>query len=202
MGKRKSAPEVNAGSMADIAFLLLIFFLVTTTIETDVGLDRMLPREDGDYIEYEQRNILSILIGVDGALLVNDEPITPELLLKTVIDFIDNGGAQTGEAFCDYCQGERRTNLSDNPSKAVLVLGTQRETSYGAYIAVQNELVAAYNVLRNREANRLFKTSYIKMDAIYRNPQTDRTTKELLNNRIRVIQKMYPMNISEAQLKK
>jgi len=62
MGKRESAPQVNAGSMADIAFLLLIFFLVTTTIETDAGLNRMLPRDDGEIIEYEQRNILSVLI--------------------------------------------------------------------------------------------------------------------------------------------
>src|SRR6056300_638313 len=75
MPRRKGAPEVNAGSMADIAFLLLIFFLVTTTIETDAGLDRMLPPiepPDTDVV-IKQKNIFTVSINKSGQLLVEEE---------------------------------------------------------------------------------------------------------------------------------
>lgn len=201
MGNRESTPEVNAGSMADIAFLLLIFFLVTTTIETDSGLDRMLPRMDGEPIEYKQRNTLPVLVDEQGQLLVNEELTEIKNLKEITIAFLDNGGSREEDAFCDYCKGERDPGSSENPQKAVIVLGTKRETSYGAYIAVQNEIVAAYNILRDREANRLFKMDYTLMDSEYRKPQTDRVQKELLGKRIKTIQKMFPLNISEAELK-
>ena len=201
MGKRESAPEVNAGSMADIAFLLLIFFLVTTVIETDSGLDRMLPRVDDIIIDYQRRNILPILVDEQGQLLVNDE-LTELINIKDIaITFLDNGGSRERGAFCDYCKGERNPSSSDNPQKAVIVLSTKRETSYGAYIAAQNELVAASNSLRNREANRLYKTDYTLMDKEYRNPQTSKNRKKVLAKRIKNIQSMFPLNISEAELK-
>lgn len=201
MGKRESAPEVNAGSMADIAFLLLIFFLVTTVIETDSGLNRMLPRMDGEPIEYKQRNILPILVDEEGQLLVNEELTELKDLKDKAIAFSDNGGSREEDAFCDYCQGERNPTSSENPQKAVIVLSTKRETIYGAYIAAQNKLVAANNALRNREANRLYKTNYTLMDLEYRNPQTSRGQKKILAERIKNIQSMFPLNISEAELK-
>jgi len=201
MGKRESAPEVNAGSMADIAFLLLIFFLVTTVIETDSGLDRMLPPKDGETIEYKQQNILPILVDEQGQLLVNDELMAIKDLRSKVIAFVDNGGSREEGAFCDYCKGARNPHSSENPQKAVIVLSTTRETSYGAYIAAQNELVAANNSLRNREANRLYKTDYTLMDLEYRNPQTSKEQKKILAERIKNIQSMFPLNISEAELK-
>jgi len=201
MGKRESAPQVNAGSMADIAFLLLIFFLVTTSIETDAGLNRMLPRDDGEIIEYEQRNILSVLIDDKSQLLINEKLVSAEDLKKLAIEFIDNGGASTEEDFCDYCRGGKIDTSSDNPQKAVIVLTTQRKTSYGTYIAVQNELVSGYNVLRNREANRLFNMDYTLMEEQYRNQQTAMAEREILGQRIKTIQKMFPLNISEAELK-
>jgi len=201
MGKRESAPEVNAGSMADIAFLLLMFFLVTTVIETDSGLDRMLPRSDGESIEYKQRNILPILVDEQGRLLVNEELTELKDLKDIAIAFYDNGGSREEGAFCDYCQGERNLTSSENPQKAVIVLSTKRETSYGAYIAAQNELVAANSSLRNREANRLYKTDYTLMDLEYRNPQTSKEQKKILAERIKNIQSMFPLNISESELK-
>ncbi|MEO9892004.1 biopolymer transporter ExbD [Aurantibacter sp.] len=200
MGKRESVPQVNAGSMADIAFLLLIFFLVTTTIESDVGIQRILPREDGDVIHHNQRNILSILLNHNGELLIDDAPIGPSLIKKTVIDFIDNGGGQD-DSICDYCKGKRRVNSSENPKKAVVVLNAQRETEYGVYIAVQNEIVAAYNHLRNREANRMYNMNYTMMDSLYRNSKTTRKNKDMFGVKIKTIQKMYPINITEAELK-
>jgi len=200
MGKRESAPEVNAGSMADIAFLLLIFFLVTTTIETDVGLGRMLPRIDGEPREQHERNILPVLIDNQGKLLVNKTLVEPEDLRQLVIEFVDNGGAKDDASFCDYCKGKQSLTSSDNPAKAIVALSTQRETSYGVYIAVQNEIVAAYNALRNRESQRLYNTSYTLMDTEYENPQTPKEQRELLVKRIKTIRNMFPLNISEAQL--
>lgn len=201
MGKRESAPEVNAGSMADIAFLLLIFFLVTTTIEIDVGLNRKLPGLDGKPIEHHQRNVFSVLIDNQGKLMVNQELIEPESLKELAIQFIDNGGGTTEERSCGYCKGEGSAESSDNPTSAIIVLGTQRETSYGAYIAVQNEIVAAYNALRNREANRLYKMDYTLMDSQYRNSQTSQEQKVVLMERMKTIRKMFPLNLSEAELK-
>lgn len=201
MGKRESAPEVNAGSMADIAFLLLIFFLVTTTIETDVGIERKLPRLDGEKIEHHQRNILSVLIDNEGKLMVNEELVDYKDLRQLVTSFVDNGGARADGVYCDYCQGECNSASSDNPAKAIVSLQSQRETSYGTYIAIQNEIVAAYNTLRNRESNRLYNTGYTQMDKDYNNPKTSKEQKKMLLERIKTIRNMFPLNISEAELK-
>ena len=202
MGKRESAPEVNAGSMADIAFLLLIFFLVTTVIETDSGLYRMLPRTDNVIVEYKKRNVLPILLNSEGRLLVNDRITDIKELREIAIAFLDNGGnSEADNFFCDYCLGKRNPASSENPQKAIIALSHERKTNYGTYISVQNELVAAYNILRNREANRLYKMDYTLMESEYGNPQTDVSRKEILGARIRKIQSMFPLNISEAELK-
>ena len=148
---KRAAPEVNAGSMADIAFLLLIFFLVTTTIEKDSGINRKLPPIDDSEVEppiIKQKNIFTVLLNKNDQLLVEDEQMQIKDLRKAAIEFLDNGGDGT----CDYCQGKKSPSSSDNPDKAIISLKNDRETSYAAYISVQNELVAAYNVLRNRRA--------------------------------------------------
>lgn len=148
---KRAAPEVNAGSMADIAFLLLIFFLVTTTIEKDSGINRKLPPIDDSEVDppiIKQKNIFTVLINKNDQLLVEDEQMQIKDLRKAAVEFLDNGGDGT----CDYCQGAKSPSSSDNPDKAIISLKNDRETSYAAYIAVQNELVAAYNVLRNRRA--------------------------------------------------
>ena len=74
---KRSAPEVNAGSMADIAFLLLIFFLVTTTIETDSGLNRKLPPME-DVVDppvIKQKNIFTVVVNKNNDLLVEEKPM-------------------------------------------------------------------------------------------------------------------------------
>ncbi|MBL6655584.1 MAG: biopolymer transporter ExbD, partial [Flavobacteriaceae bacterium] len=110
MPRRKGAPEVNAGSMADIAFLLLIFFLVTTTIETDAGLDRMLPPiepPDTDVV-IKQKNIFTVNINKNGQLLVEEQLMSLEDLKEAAMDFLDNGGAPSGSPeYCNYCKGSR-----------------------------------------------------------------------------------------------
>ena len=104
---RRSAPEVNAGSMADIAFLLLIFFLVTTTIETDSGINRKLPpmEEIIDPPIIKERNIFTVVVNKNNQILVEEELMDLSDLRKEAVAFLDNGGGLDEEA-CDYCQGE------------------------------------------------------------------------------------------------
>lgn len=202
MASREEAPKVNAGSMADIAFLLLIFFLVTTSIETDAGLDRMLPRVIIDNVTppIPERNIFPILINGNDELLVDNELTDLKDLRRMTIAFIDNGGYEKDQSgYCDYCQGERDVKSSDNPNKAIVSLMSNRETTYGTYITVQNELVAAYNTLRNREAQRRYKTDFTALEALYSKKETSLALKKELKAKIRKIQDLYPMKLSEAE---
>ncbi|NJW54955.1 ExbD/TolR family protein, partial [Salinimicrobium oceani] len=144
---RRSTPEVNAGSLADIAFLLLIFFLVTTTIETDSGISRKLPpMQDEEVVPpvIKEKNIFQVIVNRNNDLLVEDELMELSALREAAKAFLDNGGGVGPEA-CDYCEGAGDPTSSDNPIKAVIMLVNDRQTEYGTYIAVQNELVGAYN---------------------------------------------------------
>lgn len=197
---KRAAPEVNAGSMADIAFLLLIFFLVTTTIETDSGITRKLPPIDDEQEEppiLKQRNIFVVLVNSNGGLFVEDEIMEFKNLRQATIAFLDNGGGLGDEA-CDYCQGPGITSSSDNPIKAVVSLQNDRKTQYGRYIAVQNELVAAYNVLRDREANRLYNIDFTEMEDLYNDPEFQ-GDKDKLKEKIGVIKNLFPQKLSEAE---
>jgi len=198
---RREAPEVNAGSMADIAFLLLIFFLVTTTIETDSGISRKLPPwqpEEQEPPVIKERNIFQVLVNSNNQLLVEDEEMQIEELRQAAVEFIDNGGG-TGDEACDFCQGPGDASSSVNPQKAIISLVNNRGTEYGTYIAVQNELVAAYNQLRDREAQRLFGTSFTAMEAKYNDSRTSEGAKETLKERIELIKDMIPQKLSEAE---
>ncbi|MGB5555694.1 MAG: biopolymer transporter ExbD [Flavobacteriaceae bacterium] len=197
MPRRAGAPEVNAGSMADIAFLLLIFFLVTTTIETDAGLDRMLPPiepPDTDVI-IKEKNIFQVLINKDGQLLADDQILQIKDLRERAKDFLDNNGDGT----CTYCKGKKNAESSDNPDKAIISLKNDRETKYGTYITVQNEIVGAYNDLRNREAQRLYKRNFTDMEAQYLNPETSSGIKDELKDKVKKIQELFPQKFSEAE---
>ena len=196
---RRSSPEVNAGSMADIAFLLLIFFLVTTTIETDSGISRKLPpmEEIEEDVIIKQRNIFTVLLNGKDQILVEDELMELEDIRAAAIEFLDNGGG-TGEEACEYCKGKRDPKSSDNPDKAIISLKNERETSYAAYISVQNELVAAYIHLRNIRAEELYGESYSEMMKNYRDvnwPGNKVKLKEKINN----LRKEYPQKLSEVQ---
>jgi hypothetical protein len=200
---RRSAPEVNAGSMADIAFLLLIFFLVTTTIETDSGLNRKLPpmEEVIDPPIIKQKNIFTVVVNKNNQLLIEEELKDISDVRKLAVEFLDNGGG-TGEDSCDYCNGRRDPASSDNPEKAIISLKNDRETSYKIYIAVQNELVAAYNVLRNREFSRLnpmMGMDFVQANNKYNDPRTTSAEKEKLKPLLNVVKTMYPQKLSEAE---
>jgi len=203
---RRATPEVNAGSMADIAFLLLIFFLVTTTIEKDKGIARQLPPDEPPVEEppvIKQKNLLVVIVNKDDQLLVEDKLMELKDLRQATIDFLDNGGATRGDAadYCDYCQGQRNPDSADNPVKAVITVKNDRLTSYKMYIAVQNELVAAYNFLRNRESQRLYGWNYTDVDKAI-NEGSFKGNEEAALDKLKAIQELFPLKLSEADPKK
>ncbi|MCK5400164.1 MAG: biopolymer transporter ExbD [Flavobacteriaceae bacterium] len=193
---KRAAPEVNAGSMADIAFLLLIFFLVTTTMEKDSGINRKLPpiEESDEEVIIKQKNIFTVLLNNRDQLLVEDELMELKDLKTAAIEFLDNGG----DGSCTYCNGKRNPKSSDNPDKAIISLKNERKTSYGMYISVQNELVAAYNVLRNKRAQAQFGTSFIEMQKNYKDVNWI-GNKVKLKEKIDQIKIEYPQKLSEVQ---
>lgn len=197
MSRRKAVPQVNAGSMADIAFLLLIFFLVTTTIETDAGLDRILPpiEPPQNDVVIKQKNIFTVSINKAGQLLVEDKLMELKDLRAAARTFLENGA----DGSCNYCKGKKEPTSSDNPSKAVISLKNDRETKYSTYITVQNELVGAYNDLRNREAQRIYGRDFTEMEAAYLNPETPSSIRDALKDKVKRIQDMFPQKLSEAE---
>ena len=200
---KRAAPEVNAGSMADIAFLLLIFFLVTTTIETDSGLNRKLPpmEDQVDPPIIRQKNIFTVVVNKNDQLLVEEELTDIKDLRSLAVAFLDNGGG-VGDEACDYCQGERDESSSDNPDKAIISLKNNRETSYKVYIAIQNELVAAYNDLRNRVFLRLYPSvglNFVDAQKKYDDPRTSVDLSDQLKPKLDVVKAMYPQKLSEAE---
>lgn len=202
---KRSAPEVNAGSMADIAFLLLIFFLVTTTIETDSGISRKLPPELDENQPpppiIKERNLFVVNVNSNGQLFVEEELMELEDLRAAAVAFLDNG-AGTGNDACTYCQGAKSDDSSVNPTKAIISLVNNRGTSYKRYIAVQNELVAAYNELRNRESMRLFGESFTDMENRYNDARTTEGQKSKIRPKLDQVRDMYPEKLSEAEPKK
>ena len=205
---KRAVPEVNAGSMADIAFLLLIFFLVTTTIPKDYGINRKLPPIDDSDVEppiIKQKNIFTVLLNGKDRLLVEDELMEIKDLRAAAVEFLDNGGGTNNEGnSCDYCKGKKDPSSSDHPDKAIISLKNERETSYGAYITVQNELVAAYNELRNRRAleigpKRGFRDmDFVEMQRTYKDARFN-GNRTKLKELIEEIKLEFPQKLSEVQ---
>ncbi|MCF6223838.1 MAG: biopolymer transporter ExbD [Flavobacteriaceae bacterium] len=204
---RRDLPEINAGSMADIAFLLLIFFLVTTTMDVDTGISRKLPEKQPEDMpdppKLKEKNVFVVTVNRNNQLLVEDEFMTIDKIREEAVKFIDNGGGlgnpidDAEPAECDWCEGAKDPASSDHPNKAVISLESDRGTSYGTYIAVQNELVGAYTELRNRLSQKLYGVSYTKMLKDIKNSPSKK-----LKERITNIKRKYPQIISEAEPKK
>lgn len=158
MGKTSSRDrmnnEINAGSMADIAFLLLIFFLVTTTIVEDKGVLVKLPpwsEEEPDITQLKKRNVYSVLVNANNDLLVREQPMRISDLRENAKEFISNP--------------LQREDLAESPKKAIVSLKNDRGTKYGTYLRVYNELKAAYNELRNELALKRFGKEYEFLDS-------------------------------------
>ncbi len=202
---RREGGEINAGSMADIAFLLLVFFLVTTTMDVDAGISRKLsekPPEDFVPPIIKERNVFKVVINNQDQLLVEDEIVTYEEVKDLAVEFIDNGGGigkpgpngEPGEP-CDYCNGKKDESSSDHPNKAVISVDSGRATSYGMYITVQNELLGAYTILRDRYAKNKFGMSFVEMEKIYK---ADRKNTKL-KKQIDEVKEAYPQIISDVE---
>ena len=203
---RRETPEINAGSMADIAFLLLIFFLVTTTMNVDSGINKKLsekPPPDYKPPIIKEKNIFEVNINRNNELLVEGERMELKDLKEAAIKFIDNGGGvgKPGEDGtpgqpCDYCKGERSESSSDHPNKAIISVQSDRGTEYGTYIAVQDELLKAYTVLRNRLSQERYGMLYTELDKAYKDSKRQ---DEDLKKKVEDIKTSYPQFLSDAE---
>ena len=183
--KKKKVPEINASSMADISFLLLIFFLVTTTMDTDSGITRRLPPpiENPDMdVKVKERNILNVMINKYDKLMVNGKPCDIADLKDKTRDFITPKPNDEKAPEVEVKEIEMIGNFTTN--KGVVSLKNDRGTSYQMYIAVQNELAKAFNELREEVAMTYFKQHYADM--------TDK-------DKIDAVNKAVPVRISEAE---
>jgi biopolymer transport protein ExbD len=190
MAKRE-VQEINAGSMADIAFLLLIFFLVTTTMDSDTGLMRRLPpipdpnQEMPEDQQINERNILEVLVNKDNFIQVEGEVIQLSDLRSIAREFIDN----PNEAEDMPEMIDKQINyfgLVRAHKNAVISLQNDLGTTYGVYLAVQNELLAARDELKNELALNTWGIPYDDLD----------------EERMKAVDEYYKVPISEAEPKK
>ena len=184
--KKRKVPQINGASSADIAFMLLLFFLLTTSMDTDQGLPRILPRppekDKQEEIDIKERNVLKVMVSSDNRIMCAGEEVTLPLLRTKAIEFIDNP--------------LNAENLPEKTPKEIPFFGTQlitadhlislqcdRGTTYQTYIDVQNELAAAYNTLRNEVSMKQFNTRFSELD----------------EEKKKAVQEYYKQKISEAE---
>lgn len=185
--KKRKTPGINGTSSADIAFMLLIFFLITTSMDTDKGLARRLPppvpkdKQDDD-TDINKRNLFTVMINSYGQVLCNGEEINIKELKDRAKEFIEN-------PYDDPHMPEKVEE--DVPyfgkykihSKGIISLQNDRTTNYQAYISVQNELAKAYNELRDEISRKKFGKGFNELD----------------EDQQQAVIKIYPQKISEAE---
>lgn len=183
---RRAAPEINAGSMADIAFLLLIFFLVTTTMDTDIGITRILPppvKNKDTHVDVKDRNVLKILINSHDLMLVNGKPGSVATLPQRVEDFmaLHPNDSKFPEVKEEYIPELGKKVMM---TKGVVSLKNDRGTSYEMYIKVQNALAKAFDEMKDQESIKYYGVPF----------------KDLVNQKkIDLINKLVPIRVSEAE---
>lgn len=190
MGKKKRAvPELNSSSTADISFILLIFFLTTTSMDTDKGLARRLPpppeeNQEMDETKIKERNVLQVRINAMDELMIGGDYADLSEVRERAKEFIENPNnlATLPDKVAKEIEMFGTVYITD---KHVISLQSDRGTSYKKYFEVQNELVAAYNELRDELAQAKFGKSFIEC-----------SEEENL-----AIREYYPMKISEAEPK-
>jgi len=184
MRNKKEVPEINAASMADIAFLLLIFFLVTVTMDVDTGITRKLPPpvEDNSSVDFNQRNIFEVLVNSANQLLVEGKEGNLATLKDETKNFFLNPGNDPNLPEKKLEQIDLIGNMY--VSRGVISLKNDRGTSYEMYIKVQNELTRAFQEMRDELSMEKFGARYDKLV----DPQKQEA-----------IQAVIPMAISEAE---
>ena len=183
--QKKKVPDLNAGSMADISFLLLVFFLVTTTMDVDSGITRRLPPpvENPEMdVKVKERNIMNVMINKYDKLLVNGKPGDIATLRDMTREFITPNPNDEKAPEVEVKEIELLGDVMLN--KGVVSLKNDRGTSYAMYISVQNELARAFNEMRDEMSLKYFKQHY-----------ADLTDKD----KIDAINKAVPVRISEAE---
>ncbi len=202
----KKVGDLNASSQADIAFLLLIFFLVTTSMNVDQGLYRQLPPpvqdENQNHDKVNERNIFIVLINKDNQLAIEGEQADINSLTERTIEFITNPKDKADLA--EKVPASKKLEDATNENKAedaknwkkvvdqfgdigitkgVVSLQNDRGTNYETYIAVQNAIVAAYNITRDK----------------FSQEQFGKVFDELSNDEQKLVKLVIPLNISEAE---
>lgn len=181
----RKTPGINTGAMADISFLLLTFFLLTSSINTEQGIPRRLPPPKDPNakdipIDINKRNVLNVLVNFNDALLVNGEEMRVSQLKDRAKEFLENPSN-----LANYPEKEIKhiENIGEYPvSKGVISLTNDQSTTYNMYVQVQNELQRAVNELRDKVSSNYFGKKYDNLDTALQ----------------RAVQKAVPMNISEA----
>jgi len=185
---KKKVPEINGSSMADIAFIALIFFLMVTTMDKEEGISRLLPPipPEDQKVEDQQvnrRNIIQVKINSNDRLLAGSQPMDVSQLKDKIKEFMTN-------PYDDPNLPEKE--IQDIPglgpvpvSKGVISLQNDRGTTYQAYITVQNELIKAVNELRDDFSMKTYGKKYNKLD----------------EERQEIVRKAVPQRISEAEPK-
>jgi biopolymer transport protein ExbD len=171
--------------MADIAFLLLIFFLVTTTMGSDYGIARLLPpiKQDQGSMEISKRNVLIVNINFRNDIQVGGEVIQIHQLNNMVKNFIDNPG--NNPKLSDKKEIDIPYFGKTKVSKGVISLTNDMGTQYKTYLQVQDQLTIAINELRDKVSRQQFGKIYDKLN----------------NEQQKAVKMIYPMAISEAEPK-
>ncbi|TVR39910.1 MAG: biopolymer transporter ExbD [Bacteroidia bacterium] len=182
----RMTPEINAGSMADIAFLLLIFFLVTTTMDVDTGINRMLPPPiDPTAPEpppVRERNVFVVLVDAQDRLMVEGQPGDIQTLRERAKEFLLNPDDDPNMPVKELREIDHLGEVW--VSRGIISLQNDRGTSYEMYIAVQNELAAAVREIRDQVSRENFGRRFAEL-----------RDEELVN----AVRQAVPMAISEAE---
>lgn len=188
---RRSLPEINSASMADIAFMLLIFFLVATTMDSDKGIFRVLPPYIDKPIQDEpikvlDKNLFVVLINKDDRLMVEKKPMNPDDLRKACKDFLTNmNNDENDKVYPEYNEVAINGIGTAKVTKGIVSIQNDRGTSYDKYIEIQNEIVAAYNEVKDEYSIRYFRKPF----------------KDLNEDQQKAIKELIPQRISEAEPK-
>ena len=186
----KKIPQINASSMADISFLLLIFFLVTTSMDVNQGLARRLPApvppdQKVENTDINKRNLMVVKINSANQLMVQGQLLDIKQLRAKAKECIKNeNDAATLPKLVEEDFGEP-IGVVKYTKDHVISVQNDVDTQYQAYLDVQNELVAAYNELRDECARQYFHKAYAELD----------------EDQQKQVQKVYPQKISEAEPK-
>ncbi len=189
MGKKK-VPEINGSSMADISFMLLIFFLTATTMESNTGLFRMLPpyqsQTEQQDVKVLDKDLYVVLVNKDDKLMVEKKPMNSRELRKSLKEFLMNmDNNLEDKKYPGYTEEVIPGIGKVKVTKAIVSVQNDRGTSYEKFIEIQNEIVGAYNEVKDYYSIKYFRKPF----------------KDLKEKQQDVIKQIIPQKISEAEPK-